>query len=191
MNWDARDGRNDRKASYFGNSGAARQDERDTTRNNMFFDRTEQDVEHSGSFRTTRFSEVFAGRDTRTHEKREPSQAMLDRRAAFEQMLNPSAGVAGRMPGALEPVPSLSVPAVSAPGLAIPSIVPPKALVIPADPTVAFNEKHDRLRGRSLEDVNKKYTRPAPAAPQPGVETRFQTPLHRQPVTREFPSRRF
>jgi hypothetical protein len=189
LNWDARDKKVQKDGPLFGNSGALQRDERDAARPTMFSDDPGREVGVGKAFQPTTFSDLFGHRDSRMNEKQEPSQAMLDRRAAFEQMLNPSAGVAGRMPGSLEPVPSLG-PALPVPGLGVPSIAPSK-VVKAADPTEAFKLKHDRLRGPTVDDVNKKYSQPAPAAPQPAVESRFQTPLNRQPVTREFPSRRF
>lgn len=190
LNWDARDNKVEKDNSLFGKPGDSRWDERNAARLTMFADDADRDVGGGKMFQPTRFSDLFGNREPRMHEKQEPSQAMLDRREAFERMLNPSVGIAGRMPGALEPVPSLG-PAAPAAGFGVPTIAPAKVAVKLADPTEAFNQKHDRLRGPTLEDVNKKYSQPAPPAAQPGLESRFQAPLNRQPITREFPTRRF
>jgi hypothetical protein len=70
-------------------------------------------------------------------------------------------------------------------------IVRPKVEVKAADPTQVFNQRHERLRGPTVNGGNSGYALPKAGASTPAYDSRFQTPLNRQPVAREFPSRKF
>ena len=186
FNWDAREAARSRNPSAFGGSEPGDRDERSERFRPAFSAGRQQETVLERSFQGTRFSDWFGGGP-----KEKLSQDILDRRAAFEQLLNPSAGVAGRAPGSLEPLPSLEKAAL-APGLPMPATIGrTKGQMNTTDPMEAFNQQHERLRGPSLEDVNKKYASPKSAPASSTVDPRFQTPLNRQPTSREFPTRKF
>jgi hypothetical protein len=186
FNWDARDAAKSRNASFFGNPDTVDRNERSELFRSAFSAGGQQESVSERSFQGARFSDWFGGGP-----KEKPSQDILERRTAFEQLLNPDAGVAGRAPGSLEPLPSLDRTTL-APGLPMPTISGrPKGQMNAADPMEAFNQQHSRLRGPSLDDVNKKYDRPKSAPVSSVVDSRFQTPLNRQPTSREFPTRKF
>lgn len=117
-----------------------------------------------------------------------PTPAQLQRRADFEQLLNPNAGPAGQGPNSLQPVINAAdaksaVPVLPAGGG---SGFDPRA----TDPMSVLNQQRERMRGPVIEDVNKRYNPlPAPAAGSPYDSG--GTPLNRKPLTREIPSRKF
>ncbi len=190
LNWDARESSKNPNHATLGRYGSGeRKDRNDRERNDerkpAFFAGRSEDVDRENGFQTARFSDLL---DLSPKEK--PSQEILDRRASFEQLLNPGTAMAGRTPGSLEPVPSLDGATV-VPGLPMPTIGRMKAETRSADPMQAFNGQQDRLRGPTIEDVNRKYSRPASAQSSSTLDSRFQTPLNRQPTVRELPSRRF
>lgn len=121
--------------------------------------------------------------------KQKPTTAELERRAAFEQLINPNAPVGGKgLVDSLQPV--VKAEDASPANLAVPTLgmrgVPQPAS---RDPMDELNRRHERLRGPVMEDINKKYS----ATPQKPVTTyqpAYQSPLMRQPTEREFPTRR-
>jgi hypothetical protein len=192
LNWDAGESKKNPTRATLGRSGyGERNDPNDRDRDRSeghkpaFFSGREEDVDRNSGFQVARFSDLFGGAP-----KEKPSQEILDRRATFEQLLNPGAAVAGRTPGSLEPVPSLD-PTTVVPGLPMPTLGRLKGESRSADPMQAFNVQQDRLRGPSIEDVNRKYSKPASGNSSPALESRFQTPLNRQPTMRELPTRKF
>jgi hypothetical protein len=190
LGWDGRDSQKSRSPSsgWMGRDNG-KEGEPDAKRPILpfTFGREEEEMRNNG-FKSGRLTGWF-GEET----KAKAAQEVLGRRAAFEQLLNPGSGVAGRMASSLEPLPSLNESRAPIPGLTLPTIGQMKSDVRVTDPMQAFNAQQDRLRGPALDDPNRKYAQPA-AAPAPAASTassRFQTPLNRQPTAREFPSRRF
>lgn len=181
FDWDARE-----SATYQGGSALENRSsgERDVARKRGAPANRDQYGVQNEVLPSSPFSDIFTSRP-----KEKPSRELLERRAAFEQMLNPGVGIAGRTPGSLEPVPALDVPK-SAPSLVMPAIggaaLNPKS----ADPMQAFNV-HERLRGPMLEDIHKRYSAPSASASSTAIDSRLQTPLNRQPTARDFPTRRF
>jgi hypothetical protein len=119
--------------------------------------------------------------------KEKLTPAQVQRRAEFEELLNPNAGPGKVGPNSLQPVAAADAQ--------------PSALALPpasggridsgiSDPMKAFNEQHQRLRGPVLEDINKKYNAQPPASSSP-YSSAQQTPNNRPPITREFPARKF
>jgi hypothetical protein len=123
----------------------------------------------------------------RAPEKLTPAQ--MQRRTEFEQLLNPNAGAAGRAPNSLQPVFNPAEAKSSA--LAMPPVGASSYDPRNSDPTAAFHRQQDRLRGPVIEDVNRRYNAaPATGPGSPGYNG-GQSPAARQPMTREFPSRKF
>ena len=117
-----------------------------------------------------------------------PTPAQVQRRTEFQQLLNPNAGPAGRAPNSLQPV--INAAEAKSSGLATPTVGGSGFDPRNADPTAAFNRQQDRLRGPVIEDVNKRYNAaPANSPGSPGSGHQPQGP--RQPLTREFPARKF
>lgn len=135
-----------------------------------------------------RASTPFDFNANRQQEKEKLTPAQMQRRTEFEQLLNPNAGPAGRAPNSLQPV--FNAAEAKSAGLATPPVngsgYDPRA----TDPTAMFNRQQDRLRGPVIEDVNKRYNA-APANSPGSPNYGGQTPAVRQPLTREFPSRKF
>jgi len=128
--------------------------------------------------------------DVSTSRPKENADAQhLERRAAFDQLLNPSAKT-GRAPGSLEPVTGLemSKPAVPA---AMPMLGGMKFELDPADPANGIKIQQERLRAPVAETLNKKYSQPTKPAAAATAESRFQTSLMRQPTVHEIPARKF
>src|SRR5207244_893174 len=97
--------------------------------------------------------------------KEKPSAALLESRAAFEQLLNPSTGPAARGPNSLEPVVGAADTAKRSTPLAIPTIGGARMEPRPTDPITAFHQPHDPSRGPVFESFDRKYS--APQAPAP------------------------
>jgi hypothetical protein len=119
--------------------------------------------------------------------KEKPRAVEIERQAAFHELLNPNAEPGGQGPNSLHPV--VNAPDVKLPVLGIPSIagqINSKSV----DPMTAFNQRHERLRGSGVEDINKKYSTPPPPA-RPSLDPRLPPPLNRQPAVHEFPTRKF
>ena len=130
-----------------------------------------------------RASTPFDFNGNRAPEKLTPAQ--LQRRTEFEQLLNPNAG---RAPNSLQPV--VNAAEAKSSGLAVPTVGGSGYDPRNTDPTAAFNRQQDRLRGPVIEDVNKRYNAaPANGPGAPGSGQPSQGP--RQPLSREFPSRKF
>ena len=135
----------------------------------------------------------FDAFNTRPKEIEKPTRAQLERRASFDELLNPgraNAGLAVRTPGSLDPV--TSPDAVVAPAK-LPAPVVPKVETKQYDPMQAFNLQHERLRGPVFEDPNKKYsTQPGGvSAPSTTVQPNQISPLMRPSGPRDIPARKF
>ncbi len=172
LDWKPGDAANGRKEARRGGSGGQ-----------SYAQREDEDFSPPGM----RASTPFEFNANRASEKLTPAQ--LQRRTDFEQLLNPNAGAAGRAPNSLQPV--VNAAAAKASSLATPTVggsgYDPRA----SDPTTLFNRQQDRLRGPIIEDVNKRYNAtPANGAASPGYGNPSQGPT-RQPLTREFPGRKF
>ena len=142
-----------------------------------------------GDERSARPTAFFDLLTVRTREK--PSPELLERRATFEQLLNPGSSLAAKTPGSLDPVASLDpLRPGAAPGGSVPGLSGP-GLATTADPMQAMNQQRDRLRGPVLEDVNKKYSAQPGSTLPGGLDGRYQTPLSRQPAVQQFPTRKF
>ncbi len=124
--------------------------------------------------------------------REKPTAQQMERRAAFEKLLNPSAESTVKGPGSLDPVTANAAPAQPVAGLHLPVLGRGTSLPgqSPTDPTVTFNRQQERWSGPVFESEHKRYMPPAAAAPSPTAAP-FQTPLNRQPTVREFPVRRF
>lgn len=141
-------------------------------------------VQDDKSETATRNRSLFDLFSARPKEKPTPDQ--IEHRAAFEQLLNPHAAVAIKGPNSLNPVSALN------------SSRPPSSTTLPTinagsrDPMQAYNQQQTRLRGPRMEDVNSRY---APRSDAPTAtkktESRFQTPLSRQPTMHDIPNRKF
>lgn len=137
----------------------------------------------------------FDAFNTRPKEIEKPTRAQLERRASFEELLNPghaNVGLSGRLPGSLDPV--TSPDAVVAPAVAkLPGPVVPNVSTKTADPMQAFNLQHERLRGPVFEDPYKKYSNPnaTPSAAPTAIQPNQLSPLMRSSAPHEIPSRRF
>lgn len=124
--------------------------------------------------------------------KEKPTAAQLQRRAAFEQLINPNAGPAAKQPDSLQPV---VVASQARPGnMAMPTIGAPRLNgARQDDPTTAFNKQQDRLRGPIFEDPSKRYNNPVtpPAvSPYDRYNSPAGPPTAMQPTRREFPTRK-
>lgn len=123
----------------------------------------------------------------RPQEKLTPSQ--LQRRTDFEQLLNPNAGLAGKGPNSLQPV--VNAADAKSATLAIPTVGGKGFDPRTADPMATLNQQRDRLRGPVIEDINKRYN-PQPATGSGSPYDSGNNLLNsRQPLSREFPSRKF
>lgn len=120
-------------------------------------------------------------------------EAQLERRAAYERLINLNTTIASRTGGSLEPVIAVENPKAVAPAATMPSIVSPRLDSNPLQPMDAFNQRQGQLRAPVAVDFNKKYNNATPAAPAPvGPATDpHQAPLMRQPTVRDLPSRKF
>ena len=105
FNWDARETAKSRNYSPFGGLDPDDREERTDALKPSFSAGRPQEELSERSFQVARFSDWFGGSP-----KEKPSPDIVNRRAAFEQLLNPSVGVGGRAPGSLEPLPALEKP---------------------------------------------------------------------------------
>lgn len=183
FNWNARESGSHQR-DVFGNNPSVKGDRNDTRPRSPFGTREDSSA-GSDAFRPSPLFEMFGARP-----KEKPNTGPSERRAAFEQLLNPSAGPAGKGPNSLEPVVGAPDTAKRSAPLALPTIGGSKLESKPTDPMTAFNQQHDRLRGPVFEGIEKKYSTPA-AAPISPLDPRYQTPLNRQPTVHEFPARKF
>lgn len=137
-----------------------------------------------GPNQSTPLFDLFSARP-----KEKPTRDMIEHRAAFEQLLNPSAGLAVKAPNSLDPVSALD-PSRPASSTAMPTLGLPSTGVGGRDPMQAYNQQQTRLRGPKMEDVNSRYAPPTSASSST-IPSRYQTPLSRQPTRHEFPTRKF
>jgi hypothetical protein len=145
---------------------------------------TRQDESSFGS-EYGRPNSPFDFSNNRSQEKLSPAQ--LQRRTEFEQLLNPNAGLAGKAPNSLQPV--VKAEDAKSATLAAPTVTGNGFDLRSADPTAALNRRQEQLRGPVIEDVNKRYNA-TPANNQNSSATANQSPLVRQPISRDFPSRK-
>ena len=157
-----------RKGSRNSNPFAVRDDEEETsTRNASSFD-------------------LFSSRP-----KEKPTRDLIEHRAAFEKLLNPNADLAVQSPNSLAPVSALD-PSRPASSIALPTLGMPKIETGGRDPMQAYNQQQTRLRGPRMEDVNNRYSPHGDASTvAPKADSRFQTPLSRQPTIHDIPTRKF
>ena len=130
-------------------------------------------------------------------DQREKSMlADVERRAtAFDELLNPRQSLAApsaKQRSSLEPVTGFDAPKPAQPAVAAPPSGQ-QVLRTPVDPTKAFEERHQpRLQRSVMDDLNSKYGQQAKSSSsKPTTEPVFSTPLLRQPLTRDFPTRNF
>lgn len=184
FNWDAREASDAQKDSY-GADKSRLGDSKDRRAHSPFATRQETDGKFD-SFRPNSTFEMFSA-----HIKEKLTAQQLERRADFEQLLNPNAGPAGKAPNSLDPVVSLTDTPKHAAPLVTPTLAGSKLESKTADPMAAFNQQHERLRGPELEAFDKKYS-PAPARPAVSpLDPHYQAPLNQQPSVHQFPTRKF
>ena len=182
FHWDPRS--NERSNSFSGNSFSS-SDKKDARDRDAFArpDSSEQNKEFTSSF----FADMFV-----TRPKDKLTDAQLERRAAFERLLNRDATtMTARTPSSLEPVTALESIKGTVSG-AIPIIPSPQIDMRPIGPMEGFDQRQARLRGPGMEDFNRKYG-PASTAPavSAGIGDQRQTPLMRQPTVHDIPTRKF
>jgi hypothetical protein len=121
--------------------------------------------------------------------KENPTSAQVERRAAFDQLLNPS-GSPGRQAGSLEPVSGLESPKPTTP-IGMPMLGGGMFDKSSAGPSEAFKAQPNRPHAPVAEDLAKRFSlqsKPAVTAP---VDARFESSLMRQPTVHDIPSRKF
>ncbi len=123
------------------------------------------------------------------HPKENVDAQHLERRAAFDQLLNPGANVV-RTPGSLDPVTGLESSKPASP-VAMPMLGSSKFEINPADPANGIRLQQERLRAPVAETVNKKYSQPAKPVAAGAFDSPFQSSLMRQPTIHEIPARKF
>ena len=182
FNWDTTREKESRSKDPLWNGKSTTKD-RNGARARGPFAAQEDSAARFSSGRPDSLADLFGGQA-----KEKPTPAQLERRAEFQQLLNPNAALAGKAQDSLQPVVNA---ADAKPGaLAAPTLGGILPGAGPVDPMTAFNQKHDHLRGPVLEDFNKKYTAPSlPAASS--LDSRGRTPLNQQPAFRDFPTRSF
>jgi hypothetical protein len=178
--WEARD--QSRRSIDSGWTGRSSSSDREKRADRSPFDLTgNSSREANQSYQPSSPFEIYSPRP-----KEKPTAQQLERRATFERLLNPSADpLVNKGPGSLEPVGSVPLLPPTL-GVAARPNTPPE------DPTVAYNRQQERWKGPVFEDGYKKYAPKAAPAPAPApTATSFQTPLNRQPIAHDFPTRRF
>lgn len=134
----------------------------------------------------------FESIGNRTYEK--PTMAQLERRAAFEQLLNPTPPQNVKQQSSLEPVVAMDIPKpiTPAPRAPVNSTIATHLDRGPVDPIVKLREDQHRLYGAgAIENPDEKYAvQPKSFAPKV-AEPIYKTPLLQQPLRREIPSRQF
>jgi hypothetical protein len=192
FDWDGRDAKEPRKDSL----AAWRRDEQEREKEDRERERPDplkppknKNEERRDPFQSSIFYQRFGARSYE-----EPTVAELERRAAFEELLNPTPVANVKQPGSLEPVTGMDAPK-PAPPVTLPAPVQSNARVDrgPLDPTAQFRETQNRLYGSGvLQDPSEKYAaqQPKSDAPKAG-ESVYQTPLLRQPLRRDIPTRAF
>jgi hypothetical protein len=189
FHWDAR--RGDSRSNSWSRTERNSSEKKDSSNSTPFghvFGRDESSEQGRDSGSSS-FSELFAARP----KDEKPTEAQLERRAAFERLLNHNTATATRPAGSLEPVTTVETPKAAAPPAAIPSIVSPRMDARPLEPMDAFNQRQAQLRAPVAVDFNKKFNNPVPIAPASAgaaSDSPFQTPLMRQPTVRELPARK-
>jgi hypothetical protein len=122
--------------------------------------------------------------------KEKLGRELLERRAAFEKLLNPNAELAVKSPNSLDPVSALDPARPPVTGV-MPTLGMPKIAAGNRDPMQAYNQQQTSLRGPRMEDVNSRYAPPTGSSAAPNTESRFQRPLSRQPTFHDMPKRKF
>jgi hypothetical protein len=179
-NWDARD--SDHKAK-----DPTKKDRNENRARDPFTAQEDSD----SKFDVTRSQSM---RDLFTaHVREKPTPLQLERRAAWQQLLNPTADSDAKNLSSLQPV--VSATDVKPGSLGIPTVSGNNGLnPHNSDPMTAFNRQHERLRGPVMEDINKKYS-PQSQSTAPAksslLDPRTPLPLNRQPAMHEFPKRDF
>ena len=145
----------------------------------------EDSEQQNDKFRPLAFFDV---RGARAKEKEQPSREVLEQRAAFQQLLNPNAGMAVKTPGSFEPVTVLDPPKPAI-ALKMPAMSG-TAGAKPPESSQPFGGQQARLQPPMTGDAGKNAMKPLPA-PGSAADPFRQAPLNRQPSTREFPTRKF
>jgi len=117
------------------------------------------------------------------------------RAAAFDELLNPHQdplAPSAKPRSSLEPVTGFDAPKPVQSTVATPRIGQ-QVVRGPLDPTKAFEERQQRrLQSSVLDDLNARFGPQTKASSlKPTTEPAFSTPLLRQPLTRDFPTRNF
>ncbi|HTD66917.1 MAG TPA: hypothetical protein VK846_10355 [Candidatus Limnocylindria bacterium] len=150
----------------------------------------------NNTFDPGRPNSMFDMFGTRVKEKEKLTPGQVTRAAEFQQMINPSASPSGKGPSALEPVVAVTDAAYRPAPLAIPTIggLPRDGSKLDpriADPMTVFNHQNAQLRGPVFDEFDKKSSAQPNRPGASSIESRFQTPLNRQPSVHEFPKRKF
>ena len=188
FNWDGREhGGRERDKNHrqdlrdsFGTSRSLDGDKLDSRTRNPFAEREDANSTHD-SLRPNSSFDIFAARS-----KEKPTAMQLQRRAAFEELLNPTAGLAGKEPNSLDPVANAGDAPKQPAALAMPTFNNAK----PLESITTFNQQRDRFHAPGFDSFESRRTA-QPGASAPAPDSHFQTPLNRQPTVHEFPVRKF
>jgi hypothetical protein len=170
-----------------------REDERDT---NPFRLGKDQDRQKERERERSNFQGVGLNAPQLLDQREKSLLADVERRAAaFDELLNPRqepAAPSARQRSSLEPVTGFDAPKPDQSTVAAPRIGQ-QVVRAPLDPTKAFEERQQRrLQSSVLEDLNARFGPQTKASSlKPTTEPTFSTPLLRQPLTRDFPTRNF
>ena len=192
MNWDPRERDRERdrdrdrpRDDAFSMDRSARPEKKDA-RERELYGKREAESDQKSPFEAPEVPDVFTFRPNKPL-----TAAQLERRAEFDQLLNP-AGANARPAGSLEPVSGgagLDAPRPGSP-VVMPIPAGPKPEFAPSDPGIALRMQQERLRPAVPEDVAQKFSPSAQPAPVGPVDSRFQGSLMRQPTYHEIPSRK-
>ena len=186
FNLDERDAGKRSRESMFADRGATNR--MSASGPGFLMKREDRDREFD-KFEPKAFFDVLVGRSKETDNEK-PSREVLERRAAFERLLNPNAGMATKTPGSFEPVTALDAPKALMP-LTVPSIIGGNNDTKPVEPLPTAGFQQARLRPPTLDGIAGKNGKSFDSAAPPVFDPAPQSPLIRQPGTRDFPTRKF
>jgi hypothetical protein len=183
FNWNARDsGKQQRDA--IGHS--TKNDRNDTRAKNWFSVNDDANTATEG-FRPSGLFDMFS---VARNKEKAAETARLERRAAFEQLLNPSANPATRAPNSLDPVVAANDAAKPPASLGIPTIGGSTLAARPTEAVTPFNQSRNPSHPL-FDNPDRRYSAPLPPAPMSPLDPRYKTPLNQQPTMHEFPTRKF